>query len=50
MIEICECRFIQDIGQALHEFGTNWVFCNEEDAEAINPVGEQLYAQMLGWA
>ena len=52
MIEICEDRIIQDLGQALDEFGTPWVFVdNSSDlADAINPAGEQLYAQMMEWA
>lgn len=48
MIEIAEERFIGDIGQALSEFGTDWEFMNDVD-DAISPVGEQLYAQMMGW-
>lgn len=49
MINICELRFISDIGQALSDFGTDWVFIEGID-DAINPVGEQLYAQMMGWS
>lgn len=48
MINIAEARFIEDIGQALSDFGTGWEFTTEETSEVVSPVGEQLYAQMLG--